>query len=333
VSGNSYWRLDETNRKMRFGVFLPTWDFDPNAGRDNKAGGTPVAWDDILARAKLCEELEFYSVLVGEHLLRGRGGNILEPWTVLSAVATATSDIRLGQFVMCNEFRHPAVFAKMVSTLDVVSEGRVEVGLGAGWMDQEFVSNGIPWDPAPVRIGRLRESVEVLRKLFTEERTSFSGRYYHLTDGICEPKPIQKPHPPIWIGGDGEEYLLRTVASVGDGCNFGGSPETYAKKLQVLRRHCGDVGRDFGVIMRSWNGALIIARSESEISQRLRAAKPTAQTEDEFRSRQIVGTPSRCIRRIEEYASLGVDYITIHGTSRMTDDELRLFAREVLPSF
>ena len=122
------------NRKIRFGVFLPTWDYDPNAGTDNRGGGTPVRWEETPARAKLCEELGYYSVVVGEHLFRGRGGNILDPWTVLSAVAGMTSKIRLGTFVMCNEFRNPSLFARMASTLDIISGGRLEVGLGAGWM-------------------------------------------------------------------------------------------------------------------------------------------------------------------------------------------------------
>ena len=321
------------NQKLRFGVFLPAWDFDPNAGGDNVAGGTPVEWKDVMSRAKLCEELGYHSVLVGEHLFRGLQGNILDPWTILSAVAARTDKIRLGQFVMCNELRHPSLFAKMASTLDIVSNGRLEIGLGAGWMADEFQRNGLHWDPARLRVERLQESVEILKRLFEDGKASYSGKYYHLTDAICEPRPLQRPRPPIWIGGEGEKYLLRTVAAVGDGCNFGGSPETYSRKIDVLKEHSLAVGRDPSAIMKSWNGAIIIGKSEGEASTKAHSVKPTAMTEDDFESRQIIGTPSQCVRKIEEYASLGVEYITIHGTSKMSDDDLVLFANEVMSSF
>lgn len=187
-------------------------------------------------------------------------GPVLESWTLLSALAAQTSRLRLGVMVSGNTFRHPAVLAKMAATVDHVAHGRLDVGIGAGWMPAEHAMYGIPL-PAPVeRIQRLGEACEVMRRLWTEEVATFAGRYYTLREARCEPKPVQQPHPPLVIGGSGERRTLQVVAQYANIWNFEVAPtemftdapiERFAHKNAVLDAYCADIGREPTEIERS----------------------------------------------------------------------------------
>jgi len=172
-------------------------------------------------------------------------GPCFEGWTLLAAFAAQTSRIRLGLMVTGNTYRHPAVLANIAATLDVISNGRLDLGIGAGWNEYEHSSMGIPLYPPGQRIRRLGEACEIIKRLFTQHLTDFDGRYYQLKDARCEPKPIQKPYPPFVIGGGGEQLTLRVTAQYADIWNFGGgSIETFAHKVKVLHDHCAAIGRD-----------------------------------------------------------------------------------------
>ncbi|MGH8875549.1 MAG: LLM class F420-dependent oxidoreductase, partial [Acidimicrobiia bacterium] len=162
-------------------------------------------------------------------------GPCLEGWTVLAALATETSRLRLGVMVSGNTYRHPAVLANMAATLDVVSEGRLEIGLGAGWNEEEHAAYGIELPPLRERFDRFDEALEVVHLLLTEEVATFEGRHYRLTEARCEPKPIQRPHPPIVVGGRGERRTLRAAARWADHWNYpGGDPDDLRHRIQVL---------------------------------------------------------------------------------------------------
>jgi len=172
-------------------------------------------------------------------------GPCLEGWTVLAALAAETKRLRLGLMVTGNTYRHPAVLAKIAATVDVISNGRLDLGIGAGWNVYEHESMGIPLYPPGERIRRLGEACEIIKRLFTQPTTDFDGRYYQLKDARCEPKPVQKPYPPIVIGGSGEQLTLRVVAQYANVWNFGGSdPEQFKHKVKILHEHCAAVGRD-----------------------------------------------------------------------------------------
>jgi F420-dependent oxidoreductase-like protein len=173
-------------------------------------------------------------------------GPCFEGWTLLAALAAQTSRIRVGLMVTGNTYRHPAVLANIAATLDVISNGRLDLGLGAGWNEYEHSSMGIPLYPPGQRIRRLGEACEIIKRLFTQHLTDFDGRYYQLKQARCDPKPIQKPYPPFVIGGGGEQLTLRVTAQYADIWNFGGgsSAETFAHKVKVLHEHCAAVGRD-----------------------------------------------------------------------------------------
>ena len=179
-------------------------------------------------------------------------GPCLEGWTLLAALAAATKRIRVGQMVTGNTYRHPAVLANMGATVDIISNGRMDFGIGAGWNELEHEAYGIPLYAPAERIHRLGEACEVIRLLWTETLANFDGKYYQLKDARCEPKPVQKPYPPFVIGGGGEQLTLRVVAQYADVWNFAGGPvETFVHKNEVLDRHCETIGRDPATIERS----------------------------------------------------------------------------------
>ena len=179
-------------------------------------------------------------------------GPIVEAWALLAAMAATTSRTRVGCAVTGNTYRHPAVLAKAAVTVDHLSGGRLEFGIGAGWAENEHTMLGLPFGTAGDRADRLEEACQVIRSLWTQARASFAGRHYQLTGPVAEPKPVQQPHPPIWIGGAGRRRTLRIAAQHASVWNApGGSPEEVADLSGVLDRHCADIGRDPGEIRRS----------------------------------------------------------------------------------
>ncbi|GAC1534851.1 MAG: LLM class F420-dependent oxidoreductase [Acidimicrobiales bacterium] len=179
-------------------------------------------------------------------------GPCLEAWTTLAAMATATKRIRLGVLVTGVVYRHPALLANMAASVDVMSAGRLEFGIGAGWNEEECGAYGIELGSLTERFDRFDEACEVMVSLLSNRTTDFDGKYFHLTDAYCEPKPVQRPHPPICIGGTGEKRTLRTAARWAQHWNYPGGPiDTWRAKRDVLHRHCADLGRDPGEIMTS----------------------------------------------------------------------------------
>jgi F420-dependent oxidoreductase-like protein len=199
-----------------------------------------VAADDIDVFSAGWNFDHFYPILQAD-----RTGPCFEAWTMLAALAGVTRRLRLGVMVTGNPYRHPAVLANMAASLDVIAGGRLEIGLGAGWNEEESTAYGIDLPPLRERFDRLEEACEVIDLLLTREVASFAGVYYRLTDARCEPKPVQRPRPPLVIGGGGEKRTLRIAARFADQWNLtGGTPEVLAHKIEVLHGHCADVGRD-----------------------------------------------------------------------------------------
>ena len=215
-----------------------------------------TTWADMLAVWQAADDIEiFESGWTFDHfypIFSDTAGPCLEGWTTLVALAQATRRVRLGTLVTGIHYRHPAVLANMVSTLDIISGGRLELGIGAGWNEQESGAYGIELGTPRQRSDRLEEACEVLVGLLSSEATTFQGEYYQLTDARNEPKGVQRPHPPICIGGSGERRTLRTAARFAQHWNFvGGTPEQFARKREVLHAHCRDIGRDPAEILLS----------------------------------------------------------------------------------
>jgi F420-dependent oxidoreductase-like protein len=215
-----------------------------------------TTWTDMLEVFRAGDEIEaFESGWTFDHfypIMGDTDGPCLEGWMTLAALAQATRRVRLGVLVTGIHYRHPAVLANMAATLDVVSDGRLDLGIGAGWNVQESGAYGIDLGTPKERSDRFEEACQVLVSLLSNETTTFDGRYYHLSDARCEPKGPQRPHVPICIGGSGERRTLRTAARFAQHWNFvGGTVEDFARKVEVLHEHCAAIGRDPAEIMVS----------------------------------------------------------------------------------
>ena len=215
-----------------------------------------TAWSDMLAVWREADGIElFESGWTFDHfypIFTDSTGPCLEGWTTLAALAQATTRLRMGVLVTGIHYRHPAVLANMAATLDIISGGRLEIGLGAGWNEEESGAYGIALGSPAQRSDRFEEGCEVIVDLLSKETTSFSGSYFQLQDARCEPKPVQRPHPPVCIGGNGERRTLRTAARFAQHWNFvGGTPEEFARKRDVLHEHCRAIGRDPAEILLS----------------------------------------------------------------------------------
>jgi F420-dependent oxidoreductase-like protein len=214
-----------------------------------KTSPQDTVWADMLAVWQAADEIElFESGWTFDHfypIFSDSTGPCLEGWVTLTALAQATRRLRVGTLVSGIHYRHPALLANMATTLDIVSGGRLEIGIGAGWNEEESGAYGMRLGSVKERSDRFEEGCEVLVGLLTQETTTFQGEHYQLTDARCEPKAVQRPHPPICIGGSGEKRTLRTAAKYAQHWNFvGGTPEEFAHKREVLHRHCADIGRD-----------------------------------------------------------------------------------------
>jgi F420-dependent oxidoreductase-like protein len=311
--------------KLKFGIFLPFYAFSSK---------TPNAtYNQIKTVVLEAERIGYNSVWLDDHLMYD-DWPILEPWTVLSALSSLTSRINLGTLVICNAHRNPALLAKAAATLDVISKGRLEFGIGAGCQTKEHSAYGFRFSDAKTRAQEMSEALEVYKRLWTEPKTSFCGRHYQLKDAVCEPKPVQKPHPPITVGGAGEKYTLRVSAQYADRVDFGflSTPEEYKHKLTVLKRHCENVGRDFNKIERiAWlSGQVIVVKSPKEAQDKVEKFKPQETPLEEFRRGTLVGTPKDCQAQIQRYADLGVTYFMLYFGDLPLLESMQLFAQELI---
>lgn len=293
-----------------------------------------VTYEELLRVWRAAEELGYDSAWLFDHFLPIAGdveGPCLEGMVTL---ASQTKRLRVGMLVLGNTYRHPAVVANMAATLDIVSGGRLELGIGAAWYKLEHAGYGIPFPPTGHRIRMLAESLQVLKRLWTGQKVSFQGRYYTLTYALCQPKPVQRPHPPLWVGGAGERLTLRVVAEHADGWDTMAPPQEYSRKLKVLEDHCRAVGRDISTIRKAIHFVLGIdadqGRAEAKASEAfLRFGAPA----DEANRSAISGTPQECTRRIREYVDLGVTHFIVEMRPPYDYEGLELFAQEVVPAF
>ena len=263
----------------------------------------------------------------------------LECWTTLSALAAVTERIRLTPLVLANTYRPPALLAKMSATLDVISRGRLELGIGAGGGGEDHLASGISFPSTAERVRMLEEAVVLIKKSWTKPRAAFQGRYYSLDQSLNEPKPVQLPHPPLLMGGHGETHLLRAVAAHADICNIGFemSLEEHQTKMDILQRHCDQVGRDLAEIEVTHNTRVVIAESqegfEALAAEGAVDAKVSLTDYKESLSRAIAGTPEQCIQQLSRYVDSGIRYFFLLFPDPITSESLKLFAREVMPHF
>jgi len=307
--------------ELKFGLQHPNFTFDGEGSQ------IVEKLRNLVGRA---ESYGFDSFWVMDHLHQiqvvGQSQEpMLEGWTTQAVVAGLTEKIKLGTLVTGIVYRHPSVLAKIGATLDVLSKGRLFMGIGAAWNVEEANAYGIPFPPVKERMRRLEEAVQIISKMWTEERTSFAGKFYQLRDAYCNPKPIQKPHPPIMIGGSGEKQTLKIVAKYADACNIFGSVETVRQKLGILREHCHQVGRDYDSILKTKLGHVVIDKDKEKVTEAIKGL-----SEDRRREYAIYGTPEEVRKQIEAFRDVGLEYLIVNLEPDRELQALELFANEVV---
>lgn len=298
-----------------------------------------VTWPEMEEACRVMEELGFDALWTTDNLTSAQSdwseGPSLEALSVLSAMATVTSRVGIGCMCVSNTYRHPVLLAKIAATIDIISGGRYLFGIGAGWSQQEHASYDIPFKPVAERMDRLEETIQIYKLLCGAEKpVGFNGRHYHLENAPFNPKPIQKPHPPVLVAGIGEKRTLKIVAEHGDAINIFGSPERTDHLLGVLERHCRDVGRDPGEIEKTVYVQFVPPDRVDQWNQYLEHLAATAPNLLERGHGQgMVGDAGAMMEWIQARADLGVDHVVLNFRAPYPLDALRNFSQDVMPHF
>jgi alkanesulfonate monooxygenase SsuD/methylene tetrahydromethanopterin reductase-like flavin-dependent oxidoreductase (luciferase family) len=257
---------------------------------------------------------------------------VFECWTTIAAISQRTSRIRLGQMVGCNSYRNPGLLAKITSTVDVISGGRLDWGIGAGWYESEYKGYGYEFAKPSDRIGMLRETVEIVKSMWTNAETNYDGKYYKMSRANCDPKPLQQPTPPVWIGGGGEQLTLRVVAEHADVSNFGSSLEEFTKKRAILQDHCRIIGRDEDTIRKTISSEVFIRETEKEVIE-AGSKNLWGEPAESWRAKALVGTPEQVSEKIQKYLDAGCTGFIPWCADYPSTETLELFATKVIPNF
>ncbi|MGH9999068.1 MAG: TIGR03560 family F420-dependent LLM class oxidoreductase [Nitrosopumilaceae archaeon] len=259
-----------------------------------------------------------------------------EAYTLLSAIAAITTKLRVGQVVTCNSYRSPSLLAKMSSTLDAISNGRLEFGIGAGWFEQEYNSYGYQFDSASTRIEQLDESLIIIKKMWQKEKSSFKGKHYSIKNAICSPKPVQNPHPPIMVGGAGQK-LIAVAAKHATRYNHPfGTTEILQSKIEMLKTQCKKISRKFDDIENSVLLRVLVGKDKDDIKQIVTQLKKKNESISEFimRSKDSIalGTPDEVIEYLQKYVNIGIRYFIVNFIGLSNSLEmLSLFSKKVRP--
>jgi F420-dependent oxidoreductase-like protein len=313
------------SHELTFGVFVPQgWKMELSSIDDPQA-----KWAKAVEVAEFAESSGLDSLWVYDHfhnVPRPAHEAVFECWTTLAAISQRTSRVKLGQMVGCAPYRNPGLLAKITSNIDVMSGGRLVWGIGAGWYEHEFRGYGYEFPAPKDRIRMLRETVEIVKAMWTQPDVSYDGTFFTLHGAQCDPKPVQQPHPEVLIGGGGEQLTLRVVARHAGASNFGGRPDEWAHKAGVLQRHCAEAGRDYDEIRKTISPEVFIRESEQE----LRAGGSRSLRGEPFDSWQVgnlVGTPEQVAEKVRAYIDLGCTGFYPWCSDYPSTESLRLFAR------
>jgi probable F420-dependent oxidoreductase len=310
---------------MRVGLALPHYD-------SSFPDGSPLSWGALAEATRRAETLGFDSAWISDHFFvdnaryGGPPGPVgtVEPFSALAALAATTSKIRLGTLIACAPFRHPAHVAKMATTIDLLSGGRFELGLGAGWYQAEFEAFGYPFSSTGERFSVLEESAEVIHRLFRQDPVDFEGRHFQLSGAFNRPQPTREGGPPIWIGGKGGARQFRLVARHAEGWNsvWRWTPEAFGERVVALRRIAEAEGRDPSTVRVSVGLYGLVGEDERDLAARFRALQAwtpggglDGMTLEAYASDSLTGTVEACLRRLAEFVAFGVEEVIISAAS------------------
>jgi alkanesulfonate monooxygenase SsuD/methylene tetrahydromethanopterin reductase-like flavin-dependent oxidoreductase (luciferase family) len=310
-------------KPVRFGWRIP--DFPVNDSRGKEFG------EQVLRALDEVHE-GFDSAWQADHFVPWArfappDADTLEAWTTIAYLAGRYTNLLFGNIVLCQSYRSPALLAKMAATFQLLSGGRLVLGIGAGWKEDEYLAYGYEYPSTQARLEQLEETVQILRKMWNEPRASLEGKHYYIREAICEPKP---PLPiPLMVGGGGKKVTLRITAQYADWWNFPGcTPERYAELLAVLKKHCLEVGRDYEQIVKTWLSDCVAIAPTHEAALEIAQSSPFYDPET-----SIVGTPDEVARRLGQYVDLGVEHFILRFVDFPGTQGAKLFAQEVRPRF
>lgn len=330
---------------MRFGLFIPQgWRLDlVDIPTENH-------WSVMNELARHADNSTWDSVWVYDHFHTvplPTDEATHEAWSLMAALAAVTERVKLGQMCTAMSYRNPAYLAKVAATTDIISGGRVQMGIGGGWYEHEWRAYGYGFPSAGERLGRLDEGVQIMRDAWRDGRVTFDGKHYQVNDAIVAPKPLQEGGPPLWIAGGGEKVTLKIAAKYARYTNFSSAPEDFRHKSDVLAEHCRAVGTDFDAIVRSANFNCVLASSEDEVSRRLQhirdrqvgaVGEDAAPAIDAMLANvaspdSATGTPEQVIERLSRLRDLGCEYAIMYFPEAAYDRSgIELFEREVIPA-
>ncbi len=314
---------------LKFGLIVPQgWRMDLVGISD------PVeAYETMTRVAQEAEALGFDSIWLYDHFHTVPTPTqevTFECWTSTAALARDTNRVRIGQIVTCNGYRNPALLAKMASTVDTLSHGRLNFGIGAGWYEHEFLAFGYDFPDGPTRLRQLRDAVQIILKMWSDDEAVYEGKYHQVHGAINQPKGVQKPHIPLLIGGGGEQVTLKLVAQYADACNIGHlDNEGLERKFSIIKKHCDDVGRDYNTIWRTVLFNCSIAETNEEAVAK---SKPFLRNipSGRIREQALVGTPGIIRQRLAEIEQAGAQEIIIYMPDAAQLESVRMFARECM---
>jgi F420-dependent oxidoreductase-like protein len=316
---------------MRFGLQHPSFSFD------FRNHDSSQIFHSLKKLVPLAEDRGFDSFWVMDHfhqlqMVGMPSEPMLEGWTTISSLIGVTNKIKLGTLVSGIIYRHPSILAKIGATLYVLSNGRLFMGIGAGWNEEEALAYGIAstFPSVRERLDRLEEAIQIIRKMWTDEPTAtFVGKYYQIKNTYCNPKPIQRPSPSILVGGEGEKRTLEIVAKYADACNLFGSSESVKRKLDVLKEHCKKVGRDYDLILKTKLGGILIEKSQEEAKEKAKQIFK-GMPEQQIKEYLIYGTVETVQTQVEKLEEVGIQYFIVNLDPSDQYNQLETFSESII---
>ena len=318
--------------EIKFGLTLP------QGWRHDLADKPPIQQFEYSKNMALAaDKLRFDSVYAYDHFIPHynyeKHKTFFECFTLISAIASITKNVKIGQIVTCNSYRNPGLLAKMVATLDAITNGRAELGIGAGWYEEEYLAYGYDFPANKIRIEQLDESISIIKQMWKRKYATCLGKHYSVRKAVCNPKPIQKPHPVIMVGGSGEKYLLKVVAKHADRYNlYFGTPEEMTRKINIIKQYCTAVGRKSSQIEYSVVLPCLIREDQKTVQKELQKRKKKGQTTEQFRQAlaggYAIGTPDEIVAGIRKYIETDVTHFVLHFMG-LDESILKLFRSKV----
>ena len=313
---------------MKIGAMVPQgWRMDLHDIKPEQQ------WDTIIEASARIEKLNYASVWVYDHFHTVPSPTqdpTFECWSLMAALSQVTTDVRIGQMCTCNSYRNPAYLTKVASTIDSMSGGRLEFAIGAGWYDQEYKAYGYDYPSAGVRLKMLEEALQIYIAMTTQDKASFEGDYYKIKDAINQPKPLQKPYPPLWVCGGGEKVTLKLLAKYGDYGNWDVDVEGFVHKSKILKTHCEEQNRNYSDIKKTLHTNVIIGNNEKDLDAKInKIVDVTGIPKEMYIDRPLVGVKEKVFDTIDEFSSVECEYLIAYIPDIVWGDTLEILSEKL----